>query len=64
VFHQPGRTTGVKDANLLETGILSPRMGLPAKDQGKLSTPTSKSAPCAFMTTYDQQQFKNTDVKG
>jgi hypothetical protein len=64
VFHQPGRTVGFKGANLLETWDFVPLSELPAKDQGKLSTPTSKSAPCAFMTTSDQQQFKNIDVKG
>jgi hypothetical protein len=64
VFHQPGQIVGVKGANLLETWDFFPSSELPAKDRGKFPTPTSKSAPCAFMTTYKQQQFENTDIKG
>jgi hypothetical protein len=64
VFHQRGRTTGVKGTNLLEIGDFVPLSEMLPKNQGKVSTPTSKSGPCAFMTTSNQQSFKNTDVKG
>jgi hypothetical protein len=64
VFHQPGRTAIVKGTNLLETRDFVSSTGLPTKDQGKLSTPTSKSTPYAFMTTSNQQKFNNTYVKG
>jgi hypothetical protein len=64
VFHQSGWTAGVKGTNLLETRYFFPSSELSAKDQRKLSTPTSKIAPCAFMTTSNQHQFKNTNAKG
>jgi hypothetical protein len=64
VFHQPILTTGVKGANLLETRDFVSSNELPTKDQRKLSIPTSNSAPCEFMTTSNQQQFKYIDIKG
>jgi hypothetical protein len=64
MFHKPSQTVGVKGANLLETRDFVPSSELPTKDQGKLSTPASKRAPYAFMTTSDQQKFENTNVKG
>ena len=64
VFHQLGQTGGVKGTNLLEIGDFVSLSELSAKDRGKLSIPTSKSAPYAFVTIVDQQQFKNIDVQG
>jgi hypothetical protein len=64
VLQQLGRTARVKGANLLETRDFVPSSELLAKDQRKFSTPTSKSIPCAFMTTSNQHHFKNIDVKG